>query len=195
MNWSSLLRSFWSICYSRAIPLMFLNTKIRIFRLLNEGDYWFNSKSTIPPTHILTEDEKSVKILEINPISETEYTTRTYRPRLLLLTDDIFNDIFFDQTNSPYKSFKRSKIEEMKEIAVDQISRTELCASVNPSPIRPTTNTISNLYFALSEIYEFKHDSSLWPSYKEDTETTTSFNIYNKYIMSSKDQNWTTLLA
>lgn len=105
--------------------------------------------NTIPPTHILTEDHKSCKILEIIQTTNNEYSAVPYRP---ITTNQNFNEINFEISDSPIRPFKRLKSEEEKEIVIEKLSRSELCLAPDPTPTGPTVNPLSRLYLSLNNI-------------------------------------------
>lgn len=105
--------------------------------------------STIPPKHILTEDHKSCKILEIVQSTSYEYSAVTYRPAKAI---ENFNEINFELSDSPIRPFKRMKSEEAKEIVIEQLSRTEICLASDPTPTGPTVNPLSRLFLNLDTI-------------------------------------------
>jgi hypothetical protein len=106
-------------------------------------------KETIPPKHILTEDHKSRKILEITPSSSTEYSAITYRPRQ---TDESPNEDIFNLSDSPLRPFKRNKLEEEKEINTEKISSHEICLAPDPTPEGPTDNPLSRIMLCPGDV-------------------------------------------
>jgi hypothetical protein len=106
-------------------------------------------KETIPPKHILTEDHKSRKILEITPSSSTEYSAITYRPRQ---TDESPNEDIFNLSDSPLRPFKRNKLEEEKEINTEKISSHEICLAPDPTPEGPTDNPLSRIMICPGDV-------------------------------------------
>ena len=68
-------------------------------------------KDTIPPNFILTEDEQSAKIMEINQVGPKQYISTNYRAKRAM---EHLDEIIFEKTDSPARPYKRNKFIEDK---------------------------------------------------------------------------------
>ena len=107
-----------------------------------------HKKFPVTLVHILTEDHKSSKILEITATTNNEYSAVTYRPAT---ANEALNENIFEISNSPIRPFKRTKKEEEKEVVIEQLSTTELCLAPDPKPSGPTVNPLSRIYLLLND--------------------------------------------